>query len=166
MAKGSAPGGGNGGGKRPAKVRTPLQSLVYWGTVSFVWIAIFAVAFIGVMAVDLPDTSQLYKVNHQPSITYLDRSGALIATRGTQFAPPVDIDSLPNYVPLAFVAIEDRRFFTHPGFDPIGMSRALLRDMVKKKGANLAGGSTITQQLARNLFLSADQNMKRKIQEL
>jgi len=166
MAKGGAPGGGNGGGRRPAKTRTPLQALVYWGMVSFVWIAIFAVAFIGVMAIDLPDTSQLYKVNHQPSITYLDRSGALIATRGTQFAPPVKIDELPNYVPLAFVAIEDRRFFTHPGFDPIGMSRALFRDLVKKKGANLAGGSTITQQLARNLFLSADQNMKRKIQEL
>ena len=165
MAKGGAPGGGNGG-KRPKKTRTPLQALVYWGAVSSVWIAIFAVAFIGVMAIDLPDTSQLYKVNRQPSITYLDRSGALIATRGTQFAPPVDIDKLPNYVPLAFVAIEDRRFFTHPGFDPIGISRAFLRDLMRKKGANLAGGSTITQQLARNLFLSANQNMKRKIQEL
>ncbi len=166
MAKGSASGGGNGG-RRPAKVRTPLQALVYWSAVSFVWIGIFAVAFLGVMAIDLPDTSQLYKVNHQPSITYLDRSGALIATRGTQFAPPVDIDSLPNYVPLAFVAIEDRRFFTHPGFDPIGMTRGLLFDVFRRKrGGNLAGGSTITQQLARNLFLSADQNIKRKIQEL
>ncbi len=165
MAKGGAPGGGNGG-KRPAKIRTPLQSLVYWGAVSLVWIGIFAVAFIGVMAIDLPDTSQLYKVNRQPSITYLDRSGALISTRGTQFAPPVDIDSLPNYVPLAFVAIEDRRFFTHPGFDPIGISRAALRDLTHKKGSNLAGGSTITQQLAKNLFLSDNQNMKRKVQEL
>ena len=165
MAKGSAPGGGNGG-RRPAKIRTPLQALIYWGAVSFVWIGIFAIAFIGVMAIDLPDTSQLYKVNRQPSITYLDRSGALIATRGTQFAPPVDIDSLPTYVPLAFVAIEDRRFFTHPGFDPIGISRAALRDVFHRKGGNLAGGSTITQQLAKNLFLSDNQNMKRKVQEL
>ncbi|MGZ3306789.1 MAG: transglycosylase domain-containing protein, partial [Asticcacaulis sp.] len=123
--------------------------------------------FIGVMAIDLPDTSSLYKTNRQPSITYLDRSGALIATRGTQYAPPVDIDKLPNYVPLAFVAIEDKRFFTHPGFDPIGISRGLMYDVFRRKrGANLAGGSTITQQLARNLFLSANQNMKRKIQEL
>jgi penicillin-binding protein 1A len=165
MAKGGAPGGGNGG-RRPTRTRTPLQALIYWGTVSFVWIVIFAVAFIGVMAIDLPDTSQLYKVNRQPSITYLDRSGALIATRGTQFAPPVDIDSLPAYVPLAFVAIEDRRFFTHPGFDPIGITRAALRDLTHKKGSNLAGGSTITQQLAKNLFLSDSQNIKRKVQEL
>ncbi len=166
MAKGSAPRGGGNGGGRPPKVRTPLQALIYWIAVTCVWVAIFAVAFIGVMAIDLPDTSQLDKVNRQPSITYLDRSGALISTRGTQYAPPADIDKLPDYVPLAFVAIEDRRFFTHPGFDPIGIMRSLFRDITRKKGSNLAGGSTITQQLARNLFLSSNQNMKRKIQEV
>jgi len=164
MAKGhSASGGGSAGGRG---ARTPLQALLYWGTVAAVWCAIFFIAFIAVLAVNLPDTSSLDHPNKQPSITYLDRSGALIAVRGTQVGQPVDIDSLPDYVPLAFVAIEDRRFFTHPGFDPIGIMRAMFRNLTKKKGANLAGGSTITQQLARNLFLSADQNMNRKIQEL
>lgn len=162
MAKGNAPQGGRGRGGR-----TPVQALLYWGTVLAIWAAIFTVAFLGFMAIGLPDTASLDKINKQPSITYLDRSGALIAVRGSQAAAAVDIDKLPDYVPLAFVAIEDRRFFTHPGFDPIGMTRGLFYDIFRrKKGGNLAGGSTITQQLARNLFLSADQNLKRKVQEL
>ena len=161
MAKGIAPAGG----KRTGLGR-PLRTLFYWATILVIWGAIFTVAFLAFMSIGLPDTSNLYQTNRQPSITYLDQSGALIAVRGSQYAPPVDIDTLPDYVPLAFVAIEDRRFFQHPGFDPVGITRALLRNLTKHKGDNLAGGSTITQQLARNLFLSANQNMKRKIQEL
>lgn len=158
--------GQNGVMKSGGAPRSPLQTIIYWGMVLSIWGAIFAVVFFAVMAFDLPDTSSLEHPKKEPSITYLDRSGALIAVRGSQAAPPIDIDKLPNYVPLAFVAIEDRRFFNHPGFDPIGMGRAVFRNIFKKKNANLAGGSTITQQLARNLFLSADQNIKRKAQEL
>ncbi|ESQ80801.1 transglycosylase domain-containing protein [Asticcacaulis sp. YBE204] len=146
--------------------RPPVKALIYWTTVICVWALIFVVGFIAVFAIDLPDTSSLYKTDRTPSITYLDRSGALIAVRGSQFAPPVKIDDLPDYVPAAFIAIEDRRFYHHFGFDPIGMGRALVRNAFRKEGSNLAGGSTITQQLARNLFLSSDQNIKRKIQEL
>ena len=72
----------------------------------------------------LPDTSTLYNVDRQPSITYLDRNGALIATRGTQMAPPADLDSLPDYVPAAFIAIEDQNFWWHPGFNPWGILRS------------------------------------------
>ncbi len=154
--------GGSAGGPRPA--RTPLQRLLYWAAVVGVWGAIFMVVFFAVFARDLPDTSALYNVDRQPSITYLDRNGALIAVRGTQQAPPADIDSLPDYVPAAFVAIEDRRFYHHPGFDPIGMTRAMASNL--KAGHVVQGGSTLTQQLAKNLFLSPDQNMKRKVQEL
>lgn len=154
-------GGGEGGGK-PA--RTPLQRLLYWGAVLAVWGVIFLVVFFAVFARDLPDTSTLYNVDRQPSITYLDRNGALIAVRGTQQAPPADLDALPDYVPAAFIAIEDRRFYHHPGFDPIGMSRAIVSNM--RAGRVVQGGSTLTQQLAKNLFLSPDQNIKRKVQEL
>lgn len=158
--------GRNKGAPAPVN-RTRLQQTFYWATVGFVWAAIFVVAFFGFMALDLPDTSALTNPKRTPSITYLDRSGALIAVRGgDEFSNRVDIDTLPDYVPLAFVAIEDRRFFHHMGFDPVGMGRAIFRNIFKKKGSNLAGGSTITQQLARNLFLSADQNIKRKAQEL
>jgi penicillin-binding protein 1A len=151
--------GGAGGGKR-----TPLGAFLYWTTVLGVWGAIFVVVFLVVFAQGLPDTSKLNDVKRQPSITYLDRTGVAIAVRGSQYAPPIDVDSLPAYVPAAFVAIEDRRFYHHPGFDPIGMGRALFRDA--KSGHLREGASTITQQLARNLFLTPDQNLKRKIQEI
>ena len=136
----------------------------YWGAVLAVWGLIFLVVFFAVFARGLPDTSSLYEVDRQPSITYLDRNGALIATRGTQQAPPADLDALPDYVPAAFIAIEDRRFYHHPGFDPIGMSRAIVTNM--RAGRVVQGGSTLTQQLAKNLFLTPDQNMRRKVQEL
>ena len=155
---GLGPGKGDGAG------RTPLQRLLYWGMVLGIWGAIFLLVFFAVFARDLPDTSALYEIDRQPSITYLDRNGALIAVRGTQQAPPADLDALPDYVPAAFVAIEDRRFYMHPGFDPIGMSRAMAANM--RAGRVVQGGSTLTQQLAKNLFLTPDQNLKRKVQEL
>lgn len=144
--------------------RTPLQAFLYWGAVASVWGLIFLVAFFAVFATDLPDVSKLNSVTRQPSITYSDRSGALIAVRGSQYAPPVDLDKLPDYVPKAFIAIEDRRFYYHPGFDPLGISRALIKDV--SCWCFAAGGSTITQQLARNLFLTLDQTPRRKAQEL
>ncbi|WP_426038698.1 transglycosylase domain-containing protein [Brevundimonas sp. DC300-4] len=161
----AGPGFGNrnaGGGARPA--RTRLQQVLYWGSVLAVWGVIFLVVFFAVFARGLPDTSALYDIDRQPSITYLDRNGALIATRGSQQAPPADLDSLPDYVPAAFIAIEDRRFYWHPGFDPIGMSRAMAANM--RAGRIVQGGSTLTQQLAKNLFLTPDQNVRRKVQEL
>ncbi|MBF0664682.1 MAG: PBP1A family penicillin-binding protein [Brevundimonas sp.] len=155
-------GGASGDGPRPA--RTALRRLIYWGAVLAVWALIFLVVFFAVFARDLPDTSTLYNVDRQPSITYLDRNGALIAVRGSQMAPPADLEALPDYVPAAFIAIEDRRFYHHPGFDPIGMTRAVAANM--RAGRVVQGGSTLTQQLAKNLFLSPDQNIKRKVQEL
>ncbi|WP_299008801.1 transglycosylase domain-containing protein [uncultured Caulobacter sp.] len=153
------------GGNKPAKPqRTPLQALVYWGTVLGIWGLIFVVAFFAVFARDLPDTSTLYDVKRQPSINYLDRSGALLAVRGSQYAPPVDIDALPPYVPAAFVAIEDRQFYHHFGFNPWGIARSAIWNATHDGPQR--GGSTITQQLARNLFLSPAQNYRRKAQEL
>ncbi|MBU4436382.1 MAG: penicillin-binding protein 1A [Alphaproteobacteria bacterium] len=153
------------GGNRPAQPqRTPLQAALYWGTVVGVWGLIFIVAFFAVFASDLPDTSKLYDVKRQPSINYLDRSGALLAVRGSQYAPPVDIDALPKYVPAAFVAIEDRQFYHHFGFNPWGIMRSVAWNMTHDGPQR--GGSTITQQLAKNLFLSPAQTYRRKGQEL
>ena len=156
---------GTFGGNRPAKPqRTPLQATLYWGAVVGVWGLIFIVAFFAVFASDLPDTSKLYDVKRQPSINYLDRSGALLAVRGSQYAPPVDIDALPEYVPAAFVAIEDRQFYHHFGFNPWGIIRSVAWNMTHDGPQR--GGSTITQQLAKNLFLSPAQTYRRKAQEL
>jgi penicillin-binding protein 1A len=111
-----------------------------------------------------PDIPQLPAIRRDPQITYLDRSGGVIGVRGGRFAPPVDIARLPAYVPAAFVAIEDRRFYSHDGFDPMGMARALVADLAA--GRAREGASTITQQLARNLFLGSDRTMERKATEL
>ena len=103
-------------------------------------------------------------IRREPQITYLDRSGAVIGVRGGRYGPPVDVSRLPAYVPAAFVAIEDRRFYSHAGIDPLGMARALMADL--SQGRTAQGGSTITQQLARNLFLTSDQTLERKGQEV
>ncbi|HEX8233707.1 MAG TPA: penicillin-binding protein 1A [Caulobacteraceae bacterium] len=169
MAQNDAGGGWRTGGGPPPRPpaprkRTGLHALLYWTAVLGVWGLIFIVAFFAVFASDLPDTSKLYDIHRQPSITYLDRSGALLAVRGSQYAPPVDLDELPEYVPAAFIAIEDRRFYYHPGFDPIGMSRAMVRNIRARRVVE--GGSTLTQQLAKNLFLTPAQTPRRKAQEL
>ena len=173
---GRGPGNGSGGGpgrgsgaprqapQRPG--RTPLQAFIYWTLVLGVWALIFVVAFFAVFSVDLPDTSKLYDVKRQPSISYLDRSGGLVAVRGSQFAPPVDLDKLPPYVPKAFVAIEDRWFYWHFGFNPWGIARSQVYNWTHHGRGPLRGGSTITQQLARALFLTPNQNYRRKAQEL
>ena len=107
---------------------------------------------------------ELPQVRREPQVTYLDRSGAVLAVRGGRVAPPVDLDRLPAYVPAAVVAIEDRRFYEHGGFDAIGIARAVVADI--GKGRSAQGASTITQQLARNLFLTQDQTVERKATEL
>jgi penicillin-binding protein 1A len=145
--------------------RDLLGKIAYWAAVALIWMVIFAVAFVIVFSRGLPDTSKLYDIHRQPSISYLDRSGTLLGVRGSQYAPPVDIDKLPDYVPAAFIAIEDHNFYHHFGFDALGIVRSLGRNIVHRHGP-LAGGSTITQQLARNLFLTPDQTYKRKAQEL
>ncbi|MEO7026919.1 MAG: PBP1A family penicillin-binding protein [Caulobacteraceae bacterium] len=157
---------GGGGPPPPApRRRGPLGSLIYWALVLGVWGLIFIGGFLAVFARDLPDTSKLYDVHRQPSITYLDRSGAVIAVRGSQYAPPANLASLPSYVPQAFIAIEDRQFYHHFGFNPWGMLTSGLYNL-SHPGGPLRGGSTITQQLARNLFLTPAQTLRRKAQEL
>ena len=113
-----------GGPPRPR--RSFLGGLLYWGAVVGIWVVIALVAFLAVFATDLPDTSHLYDVQRQASISYLDRSGAVVAVRGSQYAPPVDLHTLPAYVPAAFVAIEDRQFYHHFGFNPWGIIRSVI----------------------------------------
>jgi penicillin-binding protein 1A len=146
------------------KAGGPWMRVVYVLAILAVWAAIALVATVLVFSQGLPDISRLYTIQRQPSINYLDRSGALITVRGSQYAPPVKIDEMPPYVPAAFVAIEDRRFYHHLGFDMIGIMRAVVADL--RRGHAAEGASTITQQLARNLFLTPDQTIKRKIQEV
>ena len=99
-----------------------------------------------------------------PSLVLLDASGRAIARRGDYKEAPVTIAELPKYVPAAFIAIEDRRFYSHWGIDPYGMARALFRNAAA--GGVAQGGSTLTQQLAKTSFLSSDRTIRRKLQEI
>lgn len=148
----------------PRRGRSLLGRLFYWGAVLAVWALIVVVGAIAWFSRDLPDINTLVQPQHQPSITFLDRSGAVIGTRGGRYAADISLNELPRYVPAAFVAVEDRRFYDHPGFDVIGIARSLVRNA--RCMCIAGGGSTITQQLARNLFLTPDQNMSRKIREI
>ena len=122
---------------------------------------IVMLAALGLAGADLPS---LPPIRRDPQITYLDRAGVVIGVRGGRYGPPVDVARLPAYVPAAFVAIEDRRFSEHGAVDPLGMARALVADLASGRAAQ--GGSTITQQLARNLFLGSEQTLERKGQEM
>ncbi|MDB5476595.1 MAG: penicillin-binding protein family [Phenylobacterium sp.] len=111
-----------------------------------------------------PELPALPPITRAPQVTYVDRNGAVLGVRGGKFAPPVNVDRLPAYVPAAFIAIEDRRFYEHDGFDAVGMARALMTDLAK--GRATQGASTITQQTAKLLFLSSEKTVERKATEL
>lgn len=99
-----------------------------------------------------------------PSITLLSAEGKPIARRGAVIAEPVDATKLPQHVRNAFVGIEDRRFYSHWGVDPRGILRALVHNVTSGGGSQ--GGSTITQQLAKNAFLNSQRTFGRKAQEV
>jgi penicillin-binding protein 1A len=111
----------------------------------------------------LPDKAALWSLNQPPGITFLDRDGQVIATRGSRRGQVVGLAEMPAYVPEAFLAAEDRRFYSHPGVDVIGVLRAAAADLGRRRVVQ--GGSTITQQVARNIFLTPDQTLRRKLQE-
>ena len=139
-------------------------TIFYWFAVLCLWGAVAGVAVFIWVASDLPDPEELWKKTDRPSITYVDINGIVIERRGAADAPPVDLKSIPKYVPEAVMAIEDRKFYKHWGIDILGVVRAVAVNV--KAGHTVQGASTLTQQLAKNLFLSSEQTLKRKAQEL
>jgi penicillin-binding protein 1A len=114
---------------------------------------------------ELPDTDNLWAAEKSVRrVTLLDVDGAPIPIHGESRGAPVRLSDLPPYVPLAVLAVEDRNFRHHVGFNPVSVLRALRANA--KAGEIVQGGSTITQQLAKNLFLSPDRTFRRKLQEL
>jgi len=149
--------GGRGGG------RSAFGRLVYWSVVLAVWGGVALAGLLIYYASQLPPIDQLAVPMRPPNIAILADDGALIANRGDTGGAAVRLNDLPPYLPKAFVAIEDRRFYTHFGIDPIGIGRAIFRDVTGRGG--MEGGSTLTQQLAKNLFLTQERTLSRKIQE-
>jgi penicillin-binding protein 1A len=143
--------------------RSWLGRTVYWGVVLSVWGLVSIAGLVVYYASQLPPIDQLAVPRRPPNIAILSDDGSLIANRGDTGGPAVRLIDLPPYLPKAFVAIEDRRFYDHIGIDPFGVSRALMRDLIGRRGVE--GGSTLTQQLAKNLFLTQERTLSRKIQE-
>ena len=127
------------------------------------WGVIFGGLFVSHFVSSLPDVGNLMVAGPSRDITILDDRGRLIARRGLTQGRMVPVEDLPDYVPDAFIAIEDHRFRSHFGIDPIGMARAAVQNMLS--GHVSQGGSALTQQLAKNLFLSPSRTYERKFQE-
>ena len=130
--------------------------LTIWGTLGCAGIVAYEAA-------QLPPIDQLAIPKRPPNIAILTAEGSLLANRGDTGGAAVRLAELPPYVPRAFVAIEDRRFYTHLGIDPVGIARAIISNVALHRATQ--GGSTLTQQLAKNLFLTQERTVSRKIQE-
>ncbi len=136
-------------------LRWPLL-IGIWGSVA---LALLVLAF----AWDLPRPDSLPAATRRPSVTLLAADGTTLATQGDLYGEVVRIRDLPAHLPAALMAVEDRRFRSHFGIDPWGMARAALANW--RAGEVVQGGSTLTQQLAKNLFLTPERNFRRKAQE-
>ncbi len=116
------------------------------------------------VAADLPDAARLWEQTRPPSIQFVDRQGRDIAVRGAHAEEPMPIGDIPAHVRMAFLATEDRRFHAHAGVDPYGLGRAVVANL--RAGRVVEGGSTLTQQLTKNVFLTPEQTLTRKAQEM
>jgi penicillin-binding protein 1A len=153
--------------KTARKAKRPRRSffgrLIYWSLVLGLWLGIGGVATVAWTGAHLPPIQSLEIPKRPPSIQIVDVSGRALAIRGDMGGEIIPLKDLPGYVPRAFVAIEDRRFYDHYGVDPWGIARAGLANVLHRGISQ--GGSTITQQLAKNLFLTQERTIHRKLQE-
>src|SRR3569833_1074484 len=146
-----------------ASFRKRFGRVAYWSVVLGLWAIIAAVGGVISVGAHLPSIHSLEIPTRPPTIQIVGSDGSVIATRGEMPGANVSLKDLPPYVPNAFIAIEDRRFYSHFGIDPIGIARAAL-DNILHRGVS-QGGSPLTQQLAKNLFLTQERTLQRKMQE-
>ncbi|MCX8101555.1 MAG: PBP1A family penicillin-binding protein [Geminicoccaceae bacterium] len=158
-------------GRRSLMATAPAAASrsLLWRLVAFVptllvlmllgWAALFLL-----IAPELPDTDTLFADSEQRTVTLLAADGGPLAERGAEGARFVGLPEIAPHLVQAVLAIEDHRFYGHFGIDPLGLARAAWANLLA--GEVVAGGSTITQQLAKNLFLTPERSLKRKLQEL
>lgn len=149
----------SGGGLRRGLYRT-----FYWGAVLGLWAAIAITGVVIYIGAHLPPIQSLEIPKRPPTIEIVGIDGSVLATRGEMTGANVSLKELPPYLPKAFIAIEDRRFYSHYGVDPLGIARAAVANVMHRGVSQ--GGSTLTQQLAKNLFLTQERTLQRKLQEV
>ena len=129
-----------------------------------VWSFIALIGLLAFYAYDLPDVDQVLAATRRPTVTLKARDNTHLVTVGDIHGLPVGLNELPPALRQAVLATEDRRFYLHFGLDLFGLARATYANI--SAGRIVQGGSTLTQQLAKNLFLSPERTLKRKVQEL
>src|SRR4051794_31318584 len=154
------------GSKRRSKAggRGRIGRLFYWTAVLGLWAAIAVVGVVVWVGAHLPAIQSLEIPKRPPTIQIVGLDGSVLASRGEMAGSNVALKDLPPYLPKAFIAIEDRRFYSHYGVDPIGIARAAVANVLNRGVSQ--GGSTLTQQLAKNLFLTQERTVQRKLQEV
>ena len=168
------PAGGGGGRARSGKPAAPKRRarrgggwgwrLARFAATLTVWGFVVGAILVAVVAWDLPDIADLDKAGiRQPQIHILAEDGTAIAEYGDVYGRALRLKDMPPYLPQAVLAIEDRRFYSHFGIDPIGIARAAYSNV--QAGGVRQGGSTLTQQLAKSLFLTQERTLMRKARE-
>ncbi|GHD38897.1 penicillin-binding protein 1A [Thalassobaculum fulvum] len=175
------PGAGSRSGKakrstaagRPRRGRPPaarslagrvLRAGLLWSAVAGLWALVAVAGVLAWQAYRLPDIGDLDRYTRAGAVRLAGADGRMFASFGPIYGDPLTVDQLPKHLVQAVIATEDRRFYDHPGVDPIGLARAAWTNLMA--GRVVQGGSTLTQQLAKNVFLTPDRSIERKIQEL
>ncbi len=156
-------GGGNHGGwgeKLHALARFCGKAVV----LLCIWGGVAGAAVVAWYAYDMPDVRQIAQPERRPAITLLSDDGTVFARYGDLTGQKVSAKDVPPHLVNAILAIEDRRFYDHFGLDVFGLLRAAVHNM--RAGRVVQGGSTLTQQLAKNLFLTPERTTRRKVQEM
>lgn len=154
------------GGKNPKKKRSKLRIALFiiggmfgLGVLGFITL----VVYIYILSLQLPSTDEFSKFKYNEPMVVYDAKGTVIAELGAERRYPISIEDMPPYIYQAVVAVEDGRFYEHSGIDPLGIARAMVTNI--KAGRMVEGGSTLTQQLVKVIYLSPERKIKRKIKE-
>ena len=154
--------------ERPARKsgrrRSLFGGLIRFGLILSFWGVLGLAGLFGYIWFTLNQNGLLKIPDREPGIMLLAADGTVLSEQGSFYGDEARVGELPDYVPNAVIAIEDRRFRSHFGVDPIGLVRAAVTNA--RSGRAVQGGSTLTQQLAKNLFLSPERTIWRKLQEV
>jgi penicillin-binding protein 1A len=150
--------------RRRWRLRFTPRRLAYWAFVLSIWGVLGLAALFILVSLRLPSLQTLVVPPRPPAVTILGTDGKVLATRGDTGGEAIPIKAMPPYLPQAFIAIEDRRFRSHFGVDPLGLARAVFVNLSSMSIRE--GGSTLTQQLAKNLYLTEKRTILRKLDEL
>lgn len=152
----------------PPKKRRWIGKLAWflckWSLVAGIWGSFIIMLFAAWCAYDLPDISKVNELKRRSSVTLLAANGSIINSYGDLYGDNLRLQDMPPHLIQAVIATEDRRFFNHFGVDLLGLARAAFVNF--RAGRTIQGGSTITQQLAKNLFLTPERSLHRKGQEM